>query len=182
VLQARERVFNSLLFPCFHLKFTFESIKEFGSTSTDKPWTNMDFHKTHHGPNLGEATTFPFIVFSLLGHGAYTHMSFCLRTPKLGVLKFSKLGLLQVWRLITFCSNLRLKWGFNQSCIVHRELFNDMWHATYTQVNQGDSRLLVVKSQIGNLTLDIFFGHNLCFKYPNGSCEFILDIYVPRTF
>ncbi len=24
--------------------------------------------KTHHNPNLGEATTFPFIVFSMLGH------------------------------------------------------------------------------------------------------------------
>jgi hypothetical protein len=26
------------------------------------------------------------------------------------------------------------------------------------------------------------FGHNLCFKYPNGSCEPILDIYIPRAF
>jgi len=26
------------------------------------------------------------------------------------------------------------------------------------------------------------FGHNLCFKYPNGSCKTILDIYVPRAF
>jgi hypothetical protein len=24
--------------------------------------------------------------------------------------------------------------------------------------------------------------HNLCFNYPNGSCELILDIYVPRAF
>jgi hypothetical protein len=26
------------------------------------------------------------------------------------------------------------------------------------------------------------FGHDLCFKYPNGSCEPILNIYIPRTF
>jgi hypothetical protein len=26
-------------------------------------------HKTHHGSDLGEATTFPFIVYSILGHG-----------------------------------------------------------------------------------------------------------------
>ncbi len=26
------------------------------------------------------------------------------------------------------------------------------------------------------------FGHNLCFRCPNGSCELILDIYVPRAF
>jgi hypothetical protein len=51
-----------------------------------------------------------------------------------------------------------------------------MWHATYTQVNQGDSWLSMIENKIGNLTLDPFFGHNLCFKYPNGSREPILDI------
>ncbi len=29
-------------------------------------------HKTHHNPNLGEATTFPIIVFFVLGHGVPT--------------------------------------------------------------------------------------------------------------
>jgi len=29
-------------------------------------------HKTHHGPDLGEATTFPLIVLSMLSHGAST--------------------------------------------------------------------------------------------------------------
>jgi len=48
--------------------------------------------------------------------------------------------------------------------------------------NQGNSWLLMIGSQIGNLTPYFFFGHNLCFRYPNGSCEPILDIYVPRTF
>jgi len=28
----------------------------------------------------------------------------------------------------------------------------------------------------------LYFGHILCFRYPNGSCEPILNIYVPRTF
>jgi hypothetical protein len=32
------------------------------------------------------------------------------------------------------------------------------------------------------LTFDLSFGHNLCFKYSNGSCESILDIYVLRYF
>ncbi len=40
----------------------------------------------------------------------------------------------------------------------------------------------MVGSQIVNLTLGPFFGHNLCFKCPNGSCEPILDIYVSITF
>jgi len=26
-------------------------------------------HKTHHGPNLEKATTFPLIVFSMISHG-----------------------------------------------------------------------------------------------------------------
>jgi hypothetical protein len=57
-----------------------------------------------------------------------------------------------------------------------------MSHATCMQGNRGDSRLLVVENQIANLISDPSFGHNLCFKCPNGSCEPILDIYVPRDF
>jgi len=57
-----------------------------------------------------------------------------------------------------------------------------MWHTTCTQENWSDSRLLVVGSQIANLTFSPFFDHKLCFRYPNGSCEPIFDIYVPRTF
>jgi hypothetical protein len=40
-------------------------------------------HKTHHGPNLGEATTFPFILFYVFDHKASTQMSFCLRSPEI---------------------------------------------------------------------------------------------------
>jgi hypothetical protein len=32
-------------------------------------------HKTHHGPDLGEATTFPFIVFSATLRGDYIQMA-----------------------------------------------------------------------------------------------------------
>jgi hypothetical protein len=59
-------------------------------------------HKTHHDQDLGEATTFTLIIFFVLGHGSSTQMSFCPGTPKLGI---PKLGLLQFWRLITFCEN-----------------------------------------------------------------------------
>jgi hypothetical protein len=57
-----------------------------------------------------------------------------------------------------------------------------MWHTTCMQGNWGNSWLLVVGSQIANLIFGSSFGHNLCLKCPNGSCEPILDIYVPRTF
>jgi hypothetical protein len=50
-------------------------------------------HNTHHSLDLREATTFPFIVFSLPSHGSYTQILFCPETPNLGVLKFFKLGL-----------------------------------------------------------------------------------------
>jgi hypothetical protein len=101
----------------------------------------------------------------------------------MGIPKFPKLGLLWFWRLITLCADLRLRWGLKQGCSSWWKLSNNMWHATFTQGNRGDSWLLVVeKSKIDNLTFDLFFGHNLCFKYSNGSCEFILDIYVLRYF
>jgi hypothetical protein len=57
-----------------------------------------------------------------------------------------------------------------------------MWHVIYAQVNQGDSQLLMVKSQIDTLILGLSFDHNLCFKYSNDSYEPILDIYVLKSF
>jgi len=57
-----------------------------------------------------------------------------------------------------------------------------MSHAIFTHRKRVDSRLLVVGSQIANLTPGPSFGHNLCFRCPNGRCEPILDIYVPRAF
>ncbi len=96
------------------------------------------------------------------------------------ILKFPKLGLLQLWKLITLCENLQLRWGLKQSCIPCWEFSNDMWHITHTQWNWGDSWLLVVGNQIGNLIPSLSFDHNFCFKYSNGSCKPILDIYVLR--
>ncbi len=40
----------------------------------------------------------------------------------------------------------------------------------------------MVESQTANLTLGPFFGHDLCFRCPNGWCEPILGIYVLRAF
>jgi hypothetical protein len=100
----------------------------------------------------------------------------------MGVSKFSELGFLWLWGPITLCADLRLWWGLKQSYIPHHELFNGMLHVTCTQGNWVDSWFLVVGSQIVNLTFNFSFGHNLYFRHPNGSCEPILYIYVPRTF
>ncbi len=40
-------------------------------------------HKTQHGPNSGEATTFPHIVYSAALHRGYIQMALFLGTPKL---------------------------------------------------------------------------------------------------
>jgi hypothetical protein len=60
---------------------------------TDEPWAYMDFTMAqiwgiYHLPLL--------IIFSVPSHWGCTQMSFCLRTFKLEVLKFSKLGFLQL--------------------------------------------------------------------------------------
>jgi hypothetical protein len=57
-----------------------------------------------------------------------------------------------------------------------------MSHATYMQGNRVDSQLFVVESPTVNLTPDLSFGLNLCFKCSNGRCEPILDIYVSIAF
>jgi hypothetical protein len=97
------------------------------------------------------------------------------------VLKLPKSRLLRLWSPITLCADLWLMWSLNQSYSPHRELSNGMWHATCTQGNWVNSRLLVVGSQTTNLIPGLSFGHNLCFRHPNGWCKPILDIYVSIT-
>jgi hypothetical protein len=135
-------------------------------------------HKTHHGPDLGEATTFPLILYFVLIHGGHILS----RDSQVGVLKFSNLRLSQFWGLITFFVGLRLRWGFKQSYSPRQELSNGMCHATFRQGCLVDSQLLVVGNQSANLTPGHFLDHNLCFRYPNESCEPISYIYVPGVF
>jgi hypothetical protein len=40
---------------------------------------HMRIHKTHRSPNLGEAITFPIIIFSVIRHKATTQMAFFLK-------------------------------------------------------------------------------------------------------
>ncbi len=99
-----------------------------------------------------------------------------------GVPKLSRFGLPRLWALITSCLDLWLGWGMKQTCNFLWELSNGVSHSTYTHRVRLDSRLLVVESQIANLTLGLSFDHNLCCRCPNGSCEGILDIYTSRPF
>ncbi len=77
---------------------------------------------------------------------------------------------------------IQLRWGLKQSYSPCWEIFNNMLHVAYTQGNPVNSRLLVVKNQIVSLTPDLSFGHNLCFRCPNGRHGPILDIYASIAF
>ncbi len=98
------------------------------------------------------------------------------------VLKLSRFGLPGLWELITPSSDLWLGWGLKQTCSSPQELSNSVSHSTYTHRSWVDSRLLVVGSQIVNLTPGPSFDHNLCCKCPKGSCKAIFDIYTSRPF
>jgi hypothetical protein len=100
----------------------------------------------------------------------------------LGVSKLLKLGLSQCWVPIILRADLQLRWDLKQSCSPRQELSNGMSHFICTQGNRVDPRLLVVSSQIANLSPNLSFGHNLCFRYPNGSCKPILDTCIPKAF
>jgi len=78
------------------------------------------------------------------------------RDFQMGVPKLSKLGFPRLWGPITSPIDLVLRWGLKQNCSTHWEFFNNMSHVTCAQVNLVNSRLLVVKNQIVNLTPDLF--------------------------
>jgi len=73
------------------------------------PWvlgqaTGTSDHKTHHGPDSGEATTFPHIVFSAPHFGDYVQMALFPGTPKLesrNCPKIVPVRVLALWELIT---------------------------------------------------------------------------------
>jgi hypothetical protein len=92
------------------------------------------------------------------------------------------MGLLRLWRHITWCEDLRLWWGLKKNGSPCWDLSNGMLHVACTQGNQVDFWFLVVGSQTATLTPNLSFGYNLCFRSPNGWCEPISDIYVSIDF
>jgi hypothetical protein len=74
-------------------------------TSHEQPWT----HLTHHGPESGEATTFPHIVFIVARGGGYIQMTLFLGTSKLesrNCPEIVPVGVSGLWELII--SNYRV--------------------------------------------------------------------------
>jgi hypothetical protein len=97
------------LLPLFHIVGPFLGLTRNLGACQQKSHKQTQIHKTHHGLDLGETTTFFYIAFSMCGHRANTQMSFCLMIPNLGVPKFPKLELSRLWRPITSCANLQLR-------------------------------------------------------------------------
>jgi hypothetical protein len=88
-------------------------------------------HKTHHGPDLGEATTFPHIVFSAAHSGGYIQMALFPGTPKLksrNCPETVSVGVSGLWELITPDCQVSWQRGLNQTCSPRRDLFNDVSH------------------------------------------------------
>jgi hypothetical protein len=137
---------------------------------------------THHGPNLGEATTFPLIVFSLAPRGDYIQMTFFSRDSEGGVPKLSRFGLPGLWAFITSRPELGSGRALNPTCSSRQELSNALLHSCCRRREEVDSRLLVVGSQTGSFTPDPSFAHNLGCRCPNGQCEATLDIHTSRPF
>ncbi len=142
-------------------------------------------HKTHHGPDSGEATTFPHIVFSAPLHGGYIQMALFPGTPRLesrNCFETVLVGVPGLWELISLDCQVWSRRGLNQSYSSLRELLNAMLHSRFGCREEVDSRLLVVGSQIANLTPGPSFAHNLGYRCPNDQYEAILDMYTSRPF
>ncbi len=137
-------------------------------------WT----HKTHHNSDLEEAITFRLIIYSMPNHGNKTHVS---ELPS-GSPEIPKVEIFATLGAHNFVCRPLIEMRSKEKYNLHQKLSNDKLHTTRMQRNWGGFGFLVAGSQIENLTFGLSFGHNLCFKCPNGSCEPILDIYVPKVF
>jgi hypothetical protein len=143
-----------------------------GNTDTqDSPRPGLG--GSHHLP--------PYSILWTSPRGPHPN-GFSLRDSHVGVPKSRQLGLPRLWIPITLRADLGSRCGLKQSCSSCRELSNGMSHIVCRQLNRVNSRLFLVGSQIGSLTPDPSFGHNLCFRCPNEQCKPILDIYIPRAF
>jgi hypothetical protein len=117
--------------------------------SLDSPWPR--FGGSHHLPPYSILCACPWDLHS---NGFFSQDS------QGGVPKLFQFGLLGLWEVITPSLDLRLGWGLKQTCSSCQELSNGVLHSTYRHQNWVDSQLLVVGSQIANLTPDSSFDHN----------------------
>jgi hypothetical protein len=131
-------------------------------------------HKINHNMDLGEATTFPLIVFFVPNHMACTQMSFCIEILKIETLMTLKAH--------NFMCRTSIKMRSEAKLYPSSRAFQ--WYVVCHLHLRKSRRFLTFSVRDSNWQFDSwpFFGHNLCFEYPNGSYEPILDIYVSKDF
>jgi hypothetical protein len=140
----------------------------------DTPWPGLG--GSHHLP--------PYSILCATPPRLHPNGSFS-RDSQVGVLKLSRNC--HGWSPGTLgAHNSRLRnliaTRSNQTCSPRRDLSNDVSHSQFGGREEVDSRLLVVGSQIANLTPGPSFAHNLGCRCPNDQCEAIFDIYASRPF
>jgi hypothetical protein len=133
-------------------------------------------HMTHHGPDSRGATTNLPIVFSVPIRRTCIRMALFPGTPKVESRNCPDFGFPGLWDIIASRPNLRSGRGLNQTCSPLRKLSNAVLHSPSARWERVDSRLLVVGSQIANLTPSPSFAHNLGCKCPNDQCKAISNI------
>ncbi len=139
------------------------------SDSYDSPWFG-----------LGEATTFPLILYSMPLHEGHIEMVFCPRTPKWES-RNSQLGIPATLRAHN--SLCRPLIEMRSEAKLYSSLRAFQWYVACHLHARKMGRFPIFSGRESNYQLDSRpFFHNLCFRCPNGSCEPILDIYVPRAF
>ncbi len=83
------------------------------------------------------------------------------RDSQVGVPKLFRVGVSGLWTVVAPRPKLGSGRAINQSYNSHLELSNAMLHSSRRHREEADSRLLVVRSQTGNLTPGLSFAHNL---------------------
>ncbi len=148
----------------------------FGSRDTPRP-----------GPWEYATTILPIVYSATLG-GTHARVSLFPGTPETPGLESRNCpeiipgGVPGLWELITPDCGVWSQRGLNQTCSPRSDLSNDVSHSWFGGREEVDSQLLVVGSQIANLTPGPSFAHNLGYRCPNGQCEAIFYIYASRLF
>jgi hypothetical protein len=107
---------------------------------------------THHGPDLGSATTILPIVLSVPLHRTCIRMALFPETPKVESRSCLEFGLPGLWDIVASRPDLRSGQGLNQTCSPLQGLFNAVLHSRIARWERVNSRLLVVGSQTVNPT------------------------------
>jgi hypothetical protein len=140
-------------------------------------WT----HKTHHDTNLGEATTFLFIVLFVTNHMGCTQISFFPGLPSWESWNF-EIGILAILEAHNFLCKTFIEVRSKAKLYLSLRTFQRYVACHLHPCNLRQFLTFSGQKSNWHLTPRLSFSHNLCYKYWNGSCEPNFGIYVSRSF